>query len=276
MVPQLAIEAAAHSDVGRRRSHNEDSFAVLPCLGLFMVADGLGGHAAGEVASRMAIEVVKSCFEEEGDLEDTWPYGTATPHDRDEVRLVLSVRRANRALYEASQKQEEVRGMATTFAGVLLAPGMAYIAHVGDTRVYRMRGGKLERLTRDHTLLEELLGDGDGAREAVEALSNRARTITRALGADENVEIESRVEATAPGDVFLVCSDGLWGPVPERRIAGILEAHRDLSFAAELLIDLANEHGGPDNVTCVLARLGGGARRRAEAGATNGGLEGMP
>jgi serine/threonine protein phosphatase PrpC len=107
-------------------------------------------------------------------------------------------------------------------------------------------------------LLEELLGDGDGAREAVEALSNRARTITRALGADENVEIESRVEATAPGDIFLVCSDGLWGPVPERRIAGILGAHRDLGFAAELLIDLANEHGGPDNVTCVLARLGGG------------------
>ncbi|WP_437973301.1 protein phosphatase 2C domain-containing protein [Sorangium sp. So ce295] len=258
MYPQLAIEAAAQSDVGRRRSHNEDSFAALPCLGLFMVADGLGGNAAGEVASRMAIEVVKSCFEEDEDLEETWPYGTGSPHDRDEVRLVMSVRRANRAIYEASQKKEEVRGMATTFAGVLLGAGMAYMAHVGDSRVYRMRGGKLERLTRDHTLLAELLGDGDGAREAVEALSKRARTITRALGADENVEIESRVAATKPGDLLLVCSDGLWGPVPERRIAGILEAHRDLSFAAELLVDLANEHGGPDNVTCVLARLGGG------------------
>ncbi|WP_437741696.1 protein phosphatase 2C domain-containing protein [Sorangium sp. So ce1504] len=263
MYPQLAIEAAAQSDVGRRRSHNEDSFAALPYLGLFMVADGLGGNAAGEVASRMAIEVVRNCFEEDGDLEKTWPRGTtttgtSTPSDWDEVRLVLSVRRANRAIYEASQQQEAMRGMATTFAGVLLAPGMAYIAHVGDSRVYRMRGGTLERLTRDHTLLEELLGDGDGAREAVEALSDRASAVTCALGADESVDIESRVEATAPGDVFLVCSDGLWGPVPERRIAGILEAHRDLSLAAELLIHLANEHGGPDNVTCVLARLGGG------------------
>ncbi|WP_437741687.1 protein phosphatase 2C domain-containing protein [Sorangium sp. So ce1504] len=260
MYPQLAIEAAAQSDVGQRRSHNEDSFAVLPCLGLFMVADGLGGHAAGEVASRMAIEVVKSCFEEAGDLEETWPYGAATPHDRDEVRLVMSVRRANRAIYEASQRQKETRGMATTFAGVLLAPGMAYIAHVGDTRVYRMRDGRLERLTRDHTLLEELLreGDRDSMLEAIEALNDRASAVTRALGCDENVEIESRVEATLPGDVFLVCSDGLWGPVPEKRIAGVLGAHRDLSLAASLLIDLANEHGGPDNVTCVLARLGGG------------------
>ncbi|WP_437303756.1 PP2C family protein-serine/threonine phosphatase [Sorangium sp. So ce388] len=258
MYPQLAIEAAAQSDVGRRRSHNEDSFAALPCLGLFMVADGLGGNAAGEVASRMAIEVVKSCIEEDDDLEDTWPYGMTRPHDRDEVRLVLSVRRANRVIYEASQRQDEMRGMATTFAGVLLGPGMAYIAHVGDSRVYRMRGGQLERLTRDHTLLEELLRDGDGAMAALEALSDRANAVTRALGCDESVAIESRVEATAPGDVFLVCSDGLWGPVSEERIAGVLLAHQELSLAASLLIDLANEHGGPDNVTCVLARLGGG------------------
>ncbi|WP_438033114.1 PP2C family protein-serine/threonine phosphatase [Sorangium sp. So ce204] len=258
MVPQLAIEAAAQSDVGRRRSHNEDSFAALPCVGLFMVADGLGGNAAGEVASRMAIEVVKSCFEVDEDLEETWPYGTGSPHDRDEVRLVMSVRRANRAIYEASQKKEEVRGMATTFAGVLLGAGMAYIAHVGDSRVYRMRGGKLERLTRDHTLLEELLSEGDGALAALEALSGRADAVTRALGCDKSVEIESRVEPTQPGDVLLVCSDGLWGPVPEARIEGVLGRHRDLSLAASLLVDIANEHGGPDNVTCVLARLRGG------------------
>ncbi|MGK4004220.1 protein phosphatase 2C domain-containing protein [Sorangium sp. So ce1036] len=258
MYPQLAIEAAAQSDVGRRRSRNEDSFAALPYLGLFMVADGLGGHAAGEVASRMAIEVVKSCFEEDDELEETWPRGEASLRERDEVRLVLSVRRANRAIYEASQRQEAMRGMATTFAGVLLAPGMAYIAHVGDTRVYRMRGGKLERLTQDHTLLEELLQDGDGVLEAAVALSERADAVTRALGCDETVEIASRVEATAPGDVFLVCSDGLWGPVPEERIAGVLRGHGELSLAAGLLVDLANEHGGPDNVTCVLARLGGG------------------
>ncbi|XYH96527.1 PP2C family protein-serine/threonine phosphatase [Sorangium sp. So ce1128] len=259
MYPQLAIEAAAQSHVGRRRRHNEDCFAALPYLGLFMVADGLGGNAAGEVASRMAIEVVKSCFEEEDTLEDTWPYGAARPHHRDEVRLVLSVRRANRAIYEASRQQDAMRGMATTFAGVLLAPGAAYIAHVGDSRVYRMRAGTLERLTRDHTLREELLRerDGDGALEVIEALSDRANAVTRALGCDESVAIESRVEPTLPGDLFLVCSDGLWGPVPEGRIAGVLGTHHDLSLAAGLLIDLANERGGPDNVTCVLARVGG-------------------
>ncbi|WP_438015956.1 hypothetical protein WMF18_34645 [Sorangium sp. So ce315] len=121
-----------------------------------------------------------------------------------------------------------------------------------------MRGGTLERLTTDHTLLEELLRDGGGALSALEASSDRANAATRALGGHDNVDVASRVEPTLPGDVFLVCSDGLWGPVPERRIEGILGAHRDLSFAAELLIGLTNEAGGPDNVTCVLARLGGG------------------
>jgi PPM family protein phosphatase len=255
--PMLAIEAAADSHVGRRRTHNEDSFAALPHLGLFVVADGLGGRTAGEVASSMAIQVVKSCFEDE-DLEDTWPYGMSAPRDRDEVRLIMSLRRANRSIYEAAKRDAGTRGMATTVAGVLLAPGAAYIAHVGDSRVYRFRQGKLEQMTRDHTLLEQLLQEGDCSPDALAALSEHASAVTRALGCDETVEVETRIEPTEPGDLFLVCSDGLWGPVPEGRVAGILGAHRDLRLAASLLIDCANENGGPDNVTCVLARLRGG------------------
>jgi PPM family protein phosphatase len=255
--PKLALDAAASSHVGRRRRNNEDSFAALPHLGLFMVADGLGGEAAGEVASRMAIHIVQESLEEEDDPDETWPHGVSQARDRHELRLMMSVRRANQGILEASKRSPERRGMATTFAGVLFSPDAAYIAHVGDSRVYRFRDGRLERLTRDHTVLDDILAEARPSIEALIEVAHRGNAISRALGCAETVEVETRVEETVPGDIFLVCSDGLWGPVPERKIVEILGAHRELGTAASLLIDCANEFGGPDNVTCVLARVGG-------------------
>ncbi|AUX24131.1 phosphoprotein phosphatase [Sorangium cellulosum] len=262
MYPQLAVEAAAQSHVARRHGHNEGRLATLPCLGLFMVARGLDRSTTGEMTSRTAIEAIKSCPENNGDLEDPWSHSATRPQDRDKVRVALNVRRANRSSDEVNQQQGKAPDSATVFAGVLLAPGMAYIAHGGDTRVYRMRGGTMERLIRNHTPPEELLAEDNGPREEVRALGDRANGVTRALGCDEDANILSRVEATPPGDLLLVGSDGLCGRVPERRIAGVLRAHGGLSVAASLLIDLAIEHGGPGDVMCVLARVGSGPRAR--------------
>jgi serine/threonine protein phosphatase PrpC len=179
-----------------------------------MVTRGLDGSTTGEMTSRTAIEAIKSCPENDVDLEDTWPHSTTRPQDRDGVRVVLSVGRANRSIDEVYPQQKKTPGCATVFAGVLLAPGRAYIAHGGDTRVYRMRGGTMERLMRNHTPLKELLAEDHGPREEVRALGDRANVVTRALGCDEDANILSRVEATLPGDLFLVGSDGLWGRGP--------------------------------------------------------------
>jgi PPM family protein phosphatase len=254
--PTLAIDAAADSHVGRRRQNNEDSFAALPELGLFMVADGLGGKPAGEIASRMAINAVRASLEED-DLDDTWPPGIVCSEHRDGARLALGVERANRCIFDTSRYQPEIRGMATTFAGVLLSPAMAFSAHVGDSRVYRFREGKLEQLTRDHTVFEELLEHAEREIEEFGGLANSMNAVTRALGSHETVDVDTRVERSEPGDVFLVCSDGLWGAVPEAEIATILATTPNLCAATAVLIDRANEYGGPDNVTCVLARVGG-------------------
>lgn len=265
MSPQIAVEAAAHARVGRRRSPSGDGLGAMPSLGLFVVADGLTRCASWDGASRVAIEVIQRRSEQESDTDsdpdDASPYGTPGPRDREEVRLMLCARRTDRSIDEPSrhqEHQEKTRCKARIFTGVLLAPGVVYLAHTGGARLYRMRGGTLKRLTQDHALIEELLNEGDGAREALEALSEQANAVARALGCDSNVDLTSRVETTLPGDIFLIASDGLWSSVPERRIAGVLGAHEDLRLAAGLLIELANERGGSDKITCVLARVGDG------------------
>lgn len=262
MSPQIAVEAAAHARVGRRRSPSGDGLGAMPFLGLFVVADGLTRRAPWDGASHVAIEVIQSRSEQDSDADsdpdDASPYGTPGPRDRDEVRLMLCARRTDRSIDEPSRHQEKTRCKARPLTGVLLAPGVVYLAYAGGARLYRMRGGTLTRLTQDHARHEEILNGGDGAREALEALSERVSAAARALGCDSNVELASRVEATLPGDIFLIASDGLWGSVPERRIAGVLGAHEDLRLAAGLLIELANERGGSDKITCVLARVGDG------------------
>jgi protein phosphatase len=252
-MPSLSrIEAAAQTHVGLRRQRNEDSFAALPDLGLFLVADGLGGGAAGDIASQLAVITVTSFFQQ-ADADATWPHGVDPSRDHDEVRLILGVWRANRRILEAARDNPACDGMATTLSGLLVSKEGAYLAHVGDSRIYRFREGQLERMTRDHTMLGDYV-EKHGPLPSHLAGIGGQHLLTRALGADKKVRVDTRVERPQAGDLMLLCSDGLTGVVTDDEIAAILREPTDLSTAAERLIERANEGGGPDNVTVVLVR----------------------
>ena len=235
------IEYAWHTDVGRVRARNEDSVAVDAELGLLVVADGMGGHNAGDVASRMAIEGVLAAMRE----------GAAD----DDQRLQHAVRRANDAIYAAAGDDFDRSGMGTTVVAAWLRPSGLIAAHVGDSRLYRLRDGALEALTRDHTQVQDLVDRGI-LTPAQARVSNRRNFLSRALGTYPDVDIDSAVHPHAPGDVYLLCSDGLTNMVEDEEIVAIIGSSKSLGAAAELLVAQANEYGGRDNITVALARLG--------------------
>jgi serine/threonine protein phosphatase PrpC len=254
MTRLLRIEAAGATDVGRQRDHNEDSFSVDLDLGLFMVADGIGGAASGEVASRMAVDIVRACCADQRDVEITQPSDVGDPGSPVELRLLSCLWQANKLIFDTGMRDLRHRGMATTFAGVHVVDDLAYIAHVGDSRVYRCRRGRLEPMTEDHSLYNEFVRRGEPLPEGIDPIIARS-VVTRALGMERTVEVEMRIEQIEPGDLLLACSDGLTGPVADDEIADVLIAAPDLQAAMRLLINLANQRGGPDNVTCVAARF---------------------
>ncbi|WP_437636429.1 PP2C family protein-serine/threonine phosphatase [Sorangium sp. So ce854] len=234
----------------------EESLGALPCLGLFLVTGGAGG----EVVSRTAIEMVYTCLERDSGDNGCIDEMTS-PRCRDEVRLMMSPRRASHICAESDCPEPGRRragrlGAEVSFAGVLLAPGAAYIAYVGEMRVYRCRSGELEERTRDDAVLDGGVSAGTISPDALATLTQHANTAIRALGCEAAVEMKTQVERTEPGDIFLVCSEGLWSAVSEHRIRGILAAHHEMRLAASLLMDCAHEHGEISDVTCVLARVG--------------------
>jgi serine/threonine protein phosphatase PrpC len=218
---------------------------VDPTLGLFMVADGLGGRDLGHAASTMAVSAVQQMVEDALDRR---------PGDRPVASRVIStaLRHANACIHSAASKQPPGRGMATTFAGVLIDGTEVCLAHVGDSRAYRLRDDELELMTADHSLVNDLLARGV-APEWAEALPTRG-ALTRALGLEANVDVTLRLETVKPGDVLLLCTDGLSGVVDLEDIAYILSQHVDLEEIAAKLIEEANDIGGPDNITVVLVR----------------------
>jgi serine/threonine protein phosphatase PrpC len=232
------------SDTGRQRRANEDSYFVRAPL--FVVADGMGGAQAGEVASRMAAEAFAGGLPDEG-----------TPEQRLEVR----VREANRRIHELQQDDRTLSGMGTTITAAYLDGDELALAHVGDSRAYLLRDGELARLTRDHTLVEELVRRGE-LTEAEAAEHPQRSIITRALGPEPDIDIDLHTHPVRDGDVLLLCSDGLTGMLSEAEVAEILQQARDLATAGRALVAAANEAGGRDNITVVLFRLG-------EAGAAN-------
>jgi serine/threonine protein phosphatase PrpC len=253
----MALEISEHAgstDVGRQRSSNEDSLVCSPPL--FAVADGMGGAKAGEVASGLAVKVL-----EEDDAEVGAP---VEPH------LVELVREANRRIYELSTDDESRRGMGTTLTAARLHDGDVSLAHVGDSRAYRMRGGALEQLTNDHSLVAELERSGQITAEAAVHHPQRS-IITRALGPEPDVEVDTYTLTGKEGDVFLLCSDGLTGMISDEEVESILRGAGGLDEAAQALIRAANQSGGRDNITVVLFRLGdgGGADMEAEAAASD-------
>lgn len=255
----LQVQAAGGTDVGLQREHNEDSYAVNQELGLFLVADGIGGAASGEVASRLAVDAVQACFRNDGDLEITQPSELEEPVGPEELQLLICLWKANQQIFDAGLREPKHRGMATTFVGIHVVDRTLHIAHVGDSRAYRFRAGQLSQLTEDHSLLNEFVRRGEPLPEPIDPVLAKS-VVTRALGMERTVEVETRLEHAEPGDLVLLCSDGLTGPVSEEEIAEVLASTTDLQKAVDTLIDLANEHGGPDNVTCVIVRW-------AEAGA---------
>jgi protein phosphatase len=232
------IEAFGISHPGMERPTNEDAYLVAPDLGLFVVADGMGGAAAGDVASRMAVDTVRAVFE---DADLTWPRGL--PHRPSDVGLPLlraSVEHANARVHDAAVADATKQGMGTTLTALLALGDRVALAHVGDTRVYGLRGRRLQQLTNDHTLVNEYVNAGIMTRDAA-AMSQIRHVLSRALGTAETVEVDSRLWAMEPGDTFLMASDGLHGVVDDATIAAILLRDADLTLAATRLVDRANE-----------------------------------
>jgi serine/threonine protein phosphatase PrpC len=247
------VEKAALSDVGRQRQGNEDSY--LERSPLFVVADGMGGARAGEVASRMAVEQ----FDAAADGADAPP----------EQQLAEVARGANRKIHKMAQEDSAYAGMGTTFTAALVTGREIAIGHVGDSRLYRFRDDELERLTHDHSLVEEFVRQGKLTPEEAEVHPQRS-IITRALGPEPEVEVDTYTHAGRDGDVYLINSDGLTGMISEEQVAEILRDRGSLEDAAEKLIAAANENGGKDNITVVLFRLGSDGDDEHDSGDTLG------
>ena len=233
--------AEQHSltDVGRQRNANEDALFESAAAGLFAVADGMGGARAGEVAAKTAVDQLA---------------GLADSNELSERELAACVEKANKRIHELSQGDEALSGMGTTMTTVAVGDGEIAIAHVGDSRAYRLRDGDLERLTHDHSLVDEMVRAGRLTPEEAEVHPQRS-IITRALGPEPHVEVERMTYPARSGDVYLICSDGLTTMVSEDDIAAALRARSSLKQAAEHLVRVANEQGGRDNITVVLFRL---------------------
>lgn len=236
---------ATLTDVGRVRERNEDLAHADPRRGLFLLADGMGGHPDGNLAARIAIETTRRYLTAAGVAK--------RPRDRGQ-KLVAAIKAANRAILERAVVDDSGVGMGTTIVAVWLGKKQVHVAHVGDSRAYRIRDGRAMQLTRDHTVVQALLDRGDLAEGAPEIMQ-LGHILTQAVGLDPAVEPEVHVHPLEPGDVFLLCSDGLSDLVPEAAIGAIIRAAEgDISAAASGLVATALNSGGHDNVTVVLAR----------------------
>ena len=250
------IEIGSATHVGQVRGNNEDNYRVVPALNLFVLSDGIGGQASGEVASAMAVEtIVAHCLE----------FSTDRPIDKQEEpqsaisertnELVKATYLANRAIHETSAHDPQFQGMGATVVAAWIDGLRLSLVHVGDSRAYLLRGGLLESLTSDHTLVAEQVRSGLLTLEQAKTNPLR-RMLIRSLGIREEVEIDIREHELRGGDVLLLCSDGLTGMVSESEITDILLQSGDAQSAADRLVTSANEHGGEDNVTVILVRIG--------------------
>lgn len=261
MTSSVRIESAGLTDPGVVRSFNEDSLVSDHALGLFVLADGMGGYKAGDVASTMATSAILE------DLRGTLNGGGASPPQeglsRRGAALKAAVERANRAIYRSAQSDTACHGMGTTVVALLLGDGRATVAHVGDSRLYRLRHGRFELLTHDHSLLQEQVEMGIITSEDAKISHNR-NLVTRALGVGPEVEVDVREETAVPGDVYLLCSDGLNDMVDETDIElAVAELNANLPLTASQLVQMANDNGGHDNISVLLVKIADPARARS-------------
>lgn len=254
----MQIVSGGVSDVGRVRTNNEDSYRIVEPLNLFILSDGMGGEAHGEIASSMAVETVeKYCRDSEskqGDPEVTLhgePSDNWSPQTK---ALQNAVSQANFKIHQSAQKHPEQRGMGATLTAGWINGNRLSLAHVGDSRAYLLRTGSLQQLTNDHSLVAEQVRRGMLTPQQAEE-SDMQSVLLRALGANPEVEVDIEEVSLMPQDVLLFCSDGLTRMVTEPEIAGSLQAETDPQSAAQKLVELANERGGVDNVTVIVVRL---------------------
>lgn len=252
---EQSLEIVAQTNSGMVRAHNEDSIASDAACGLVVLADGMGGYNAGEVASGIAVAVMVA--------EITQPLQERSPTERDEetgeelavALLSNSIRKANASIYDAAQSQAQYAGMGTTIVSALFYDNRLVAGHVGDSRLYRLRGETLESITRDHSLLQEQIDCGMISVENARHSQNK-NLVTRAVGIDPDVLPEIHVHDVLPGDIYLLCSDGLNDMVEDDDIQSVLYAMQgNLTLAAEQLIQTANDNGGRDNVSVILVKV---------------------
>lgn len=248
------VLVAGETNVGMKRTHNEDAFEVIDDERLYLVADGMGGHASGEVASKMAIDTLREFFKAtSADPEATWPYKMDKARGYEENRLITGIKLANLRIHESAAREPKLRGMGTTLVSILVIDEGVLIAHVGDSRVYRIRDGKMEQLTDDHSLLNDYIKMKRLTEEEIANFPHK-NVIVRALGMKDTVKVDTRLDHPQPGDVYILCSDGLCGPVTDEEILDVAGGTNDLKQGAARLIERANANGGPDNITVVLAK----------------------
>ena len=249
------IEAFGMSDVGRKREKNEDSILVDNDLSLFMVADGMGGHLGGEYASRITVQTVQEVFRKlEEDPETTLVADEEGAATNIGERLKYAVRVASMRVFDEASRNEKLSGMGTTAVGIAVGDGQAYIANVGDSRAYLVRGKEIAQLTEDHSLVSEQIKAGfiteEGARH--HRLKN---IITRSVGFQRDVDADILVRDLEPGDLFLLCSDGLSNLVEDTKMLKIVLKNKDLNKSCQKLVEEANDKGGDDNISVVMVRV---------------------
>jgi PPM family protein phosphatase len=251
----MRVRFSGETNIGMKRQHNEDSFFLPEADRLAIVADGMGGHASGEVASKMAVETVAEHFQgTQDDGEITWPYKLDHSERFDANRLINGIKLANLKIYDRAQREEACHGMGTTIIASLFLDDKVLIGHVGDSRVYRFRDGKLSQLTEDHSLLNDYIKMKKLSSDDAGKFPHK-NVIVRALGMKESVQVDLIADPLKLGDVYLMCSDGLSGMIDDQGLQDMLSDEQDLDTCCERLIHAANRNGGVDNITCVLARL---------------------
>ncbi len=257
--------ASGLTDVGLQRDHNEDSYAVLSEYDLFIVADGMGGHRAGDVASRLATDAIAEFFRSTAQEDATWPFHFDTSLSEDENRLVTGIRVANRRIFERSIRSRDCAGMGTTVVGALYSKkkNRLFVGHVGDSRAYRVRGDQIQQLTRDHSLINDyLLAMPELTEEQRAELPKNV--ITRALGMQDSVAVDLVNDEPQLGDVYLLCSDGLSGMLTDEQILDVVGSSKETNEICRRLIETANENGGEDNITALVIRFDDGTGNEDE------------
>lgn len=250
-----ALEIATQSHPGMVRSHNEDSIGHDPEYGLVVLADGMGGYNAGEVASGIAVSLISTEMQQALRKAEPYEVDSKTGETLAVSMLREHITRANASIYQAAQSQPQYSGMGTTLVVALFYDNRVSVGHIGDSRMYRLRGESLDQITRDHSLLQEQIDAGMITKEQAR-LSQNKNLVTRAVGIDPEVESEIKSYEVQPGDVYLLCSDGLNDMVVDEDIRlTLLTLQSNLSLAAAQLVQMANDNGGRDNVSVILVKV---------------------